>query len=475
MVNRSKARARRTGAARFVPATLFALALAFLLPVTAVSAQGPRPGAARGDVQCQKCHANREFLVGKASTVRGDSALFVPDSLLRDSRHAKLACADCHPGFEAGYPHNTTAIAVPCQQCHEKQGAEWAASIHAPNARTVGDAPTCVRCHGQHHVLGVDDPRSPTYALNVAKLCASCHNDPRIVGTYFQTARGAEARTAVAEYYKTVHGVAVTKAGLVVAATCNDCHGAHRILPRDSSQSTVNRANVAVTCGKCHAGVLATFDSSAHGQALAAGTRTKTGHHAPVCIDCHAGHRIVAANDSVWFRGVVSECGSCHERLYKTYFETYHGQVTELGFGLTAKCSDCHTAHAMLPPTDPRSSVNPANLVATCSRCHPGANARFVQYLPHGDPQDRARYPLLFWVWLFMTTLLVGVFSFFGLHTILWLLRLVLDRLRIGRPGVTGAEFHPGDGESAPGTLASVSITADSAPEPTWSDTREEK
>jgi hypothetical protein len=142
----------------------------------------------------------------------------------------------------------------------------------------------------------------------------------------------------------------------------------------------------------------------------------------------------------VWFRNVVSECGSCHERLYKTYFETYHGQVTELGFGLTAKCSDCHTAHAMLPATDARSSVNATNLVATCGRCHPSANSRFVAYLPHGDPHDRAKYPTLFFAWLFMTALLVGVFGFFGVHTLLWLMRSTLDRLRGGGATATQEE-----------------------------------
>ncbi len=455
---------------------MLAFIFALLAAAAPLWAQGPRLVASRGGVQCQKCHANHEFLVGKARTERGDSALYVPDTLLRDSRHAKLSCADCHPGYDKGYPHNATVVAVPCQSCHEKEGLAWARSIHAPNAKTVGDAPTCVSCHTQHHVLGVEDPRSPTYALNVAKTCGKCHSDRRIIGTYFTKAKDAQARTAVAEYYKTVHGIASTKSGLVVSATCNDCHDAHLILPPDSSESTINRAHVAATCGACHAGVLATFDSSSHGRAFASGKKTNTGHAAPVCIDCHAGHKIVAARDSVWFRGVVAECGSCHERLTKTYFETYHGQVTELGFGLTAKCSDCHTAHSMLPPTDPRSSVNAANLVATCSKCHAGANAKFVQYMPHGDPQNRAKNPGLFWVWLFMTSLLVGVFSFFGLHTFLWLMRLTLDRLHGGgaaKPPV--AEPVTESGEEHAGVRAPETTIAGTRREPIGPGTREKQ
>ncbi|MDE3053893.1 MAG: hypothetical protein KGJ70_08400 [Gemmatimonadota bacterium] len=422
---------------------LLGAAILGLVPAAPASAQ-----RATGVVECRNCHANRDFLVGKAATLKGDSALYVTDSLLHDSKHATLSCTSCHPAFAGGYPHrDTSVVAVPCQSCHEKEGADYARSVHAPDAATGGSAPSCVTCHGAHHVLAAADPRSPTYPLNVAGLCGGCHANAKIIGTYFGAPDQAQARNAVPQYYKTVHGIAMTKAGLVVSATCNDCHGSHLILLPDSAQSTINRANSARTCGRCHAGVLATFDSSSHGQALRSGARTPTGHSAPVCIDCHPAHQLVSASDPVWFRGVVKECGACHEEEYGTYFETYHGQVTELGFGITAKCSDCHTAHAMLPATDPKSSVYPTNLVATCAQCHPQANANFVKYQPHGDPRNRARYPLLFWTWLFMTTLLVSVFAFFGVHTLLWLGRLTLNRLH-GRP-LNGHPERPGkEGQS---------------------------
>ncbi len=428
-----------------IAVALAAFGAAALGAVVAAPAAAQQGG---GVVECRNCHSNRGFLVGKGGGVKPDSVLYVPDSLLHDSKHAGLACTRCHPDFASGYPHRvTTVVAVPCQTCHQKEGDDWAKSIHAPDAVTRGNAPTCVTCHSTHHVLGSDDPRSPTYPLNVAGLCGSCHANPKIIGTYFNQPKDTAARTAVNAYYKTVHGTAMSKAGLVVSATCNDCHGAHLILPPDSTQSTINRANIPQTCGKCHAGVLETFDQSSHGQAGRTGAKTPTGHSAPVCVDCHPAHEIVSASDPVWFRGVVRECGSCHEHEYQTYFETYHGQVTELGFGLTAKCSDCHTAHAMLPVTDPKSSTNPANLVATCSQCHPEANANFVKYQPHGDPKNRTQFPLLFWTWLFMTTLLVSVFVFFGAHTLLWLGRLIVNRLR-GRDDDGGSS----SGGTAPGT-----------------------
>lgn len=392
-------------------------------------------------VVCEKCHGNREFLMGKAATPEGEAELLVPASILRETAHEGLACVDCHADYGEGYPHRASIRAAPCATCHEEEGRDWAGSIHAANVAAAGDAASCVRCHTAHTVYSADDRRSPTHPLNVAALCGRCHADPEIIGTYFATPEAEQARVAVAQYFQTVHGSALTRAGLTVSATCNDCHGAHLVLPAESAQSTIHRTNVGATCGACHEGVLERYAASAHGIALASGARTAEGDPAPACTECHRSHEIVRTDQPQWYLGVIEECGECHDHVYETYFETYHGKASRLGSGLAARCADCHTAHEMLPPSDPGSSVHPANLVATCATCHPGANWKFVQYRPHGDHRDRERYPELFWSWLLMTTLLVGVFGFFGAHTFLWLIRLGIDRVR-GRGAGRGGTFR---------------------------------
>jgi len=428
----AEAAARTTGQDSLAPTVLNSLRSGRSRSVdtrTVATKKGTRISGGRGPVQCEKCHADRQFLAGKAKGAKGDSVLFVPDTLLRDSRHQTLVCADCHAGYNDGYPHTKVPqVALTCAHCHDDQGAAYDRSIHAPNFKKEGDAPTCASCHSAHRVLGADDPRSPTYPLNVAQLCGSCHNKKKILEAYFDKPADSTARSAVKDFRKSAHGLAMSKAGLTVSATCSDCHDAHRVLPADSSASTLNRRNVKNTCGACHAGMLATYDSSAHGQALAKGDTTETGNKAPVCVECHGGHKVVEADDPAWFAGVVQECGTCHKRLLSSYFETYHGKASTLGYGIAAKCSDCHTAHAMLEAKDPKSSVHKDNLVETCGACHQGANANFVAYKPHGDPRDKEKNPELYWVWLFMTTLLVGVFSFFGIHSLLWFLRLLSVR-----------------------------------------------
>ncbi|MBI5905030.1 MAG: hypothetical protein HZB86_05715 [Deltaproteobacteria bacterium] len=47
------------------------------------------------------------------------------------------------------------------------------------------------------------------------------------------------------------HGIAV-EYGMTKAANCSSCHGVHDILPSADPASTVNRANLPKTCGKCH-------------------------------------------------------------------------------------------------------------------------------------------------------------------------------------------------------------------------------
>ena len=49
----------------------------------------------------------------------------------------------------------------------------------------------------------------------------------------------------------------------------------------------------------------------------------------------------------------MQKCGRCHEEIAKTYFDTYHGKVSQLGYTKTAKCYDCHGAHDIQQVTRP--------------------------------------------------------------------------------------------------------------------------
>src|SRR5262249_9219336 len=68
-----------------------------------------------------------------------------------------------------------------------------------------------------------------------------------------------------------------------------------------------------------------------------------------------------------------------------TYLASYHGLASKLGSQVVANCASCHGVHNILPSTDPRSTINRANLIKTCGQCHPGVNARFVLDKVHVD------------------------------------------------------------------------------------------
>src|SRR5258708_16873350 len=120
-------------------------------------------------------------------------------------------------------------------------------------------------------------------------------------------------------------------------------------------------------------------------------------------------------------------CGKCHGDRLVPYRDTCHGKAMALGrpnaAADVAACFDCHGHHDVLPSSNPNSHLSKTNILATCQQCHPSATVGFTQYKPHANPLDGKSYPLLHATFLGMTCLLVGVFAFFGGHTLAWLFR----------------------------------------------------
>ena len=398
--------------------------------------------------RCLNCHGKssiaelppaqrREMIDPAGANLNGAAkrpGLYTLGEVLAGSSHTKLACISCHPTAK-NLPHAQSLPAPTCSTatCHAKQANTYLQGAHAA-AAAKGDknAPTCSSCHGAHDILPKSDHRSRTFPLNVIKVCGDCH--AKHVGT---TPAGLNSKEQVGLYLESVHGRAVSQAGLPIAATCADCHGAHDALPAKSPQSTVNRANVPATCGKCHVGIIDLYQTSVHGELLAKGS-TK----APVCSDCHTAHAISRIEAPAFKSDIVAECGSCHDKpapgskekasLYETYRASYHGQVTKLGMARAARCSDCHGAHNIKRIDDPASQLNVTNKIDTCRKCHPGADAKFASFAPHADFRNSDRYPILHYVYLYFVIMMTASFGFFGLHCILWFGRSIIERLRHG-------------------------------------------
>jgi len=147
----------------------------------------------------------------------------------------------------------------------------------------------------------------------------------------------------------------------------------------------------------------------------------------PTCVKCHTAHIISEVDQDKFMIEVTSQCGSCHEETAATYMETYHGKAYQLGYFESARCSDCHGAHNILKQENPESLISEANIVATCAACHKGANEKFSSFLSHAKHDDDPRLNIAY---IFMTTLLISVFIFFGIHLLMWLPRSMVEVIR---------------------------------------------
>jgi cytochrome b subunit of formate dehydrogenase len=387
-------------------------ALAFLLlPATVFAADKLK------NADCLDCHtdpSNKRTVNGHAEAM----ALF-PTNGFAKSVHSELDCIDCHDSVKE-MVHDKITSPPNCTGCHEKEAKEYATSIHGMSHNMgASGAAQCWDCHGSHEIVPVKHSDSPVFKMNLPATCAKCHSNTNLTKEY-----QIEFPEAANQYMDSIHGNALLKMGLIVAPSCDDCHGVHNIKRSVDRDSPINHANIAKTCGKCHVGIEETYDKSIHGQLLAKGDQ-----RGPVCIDCHSAHEIVNPTGNN-FKAISDErCGKCHEDRLEGYRDTYHGKAMALGRPNSAPevaaCYDCHGFHDVLPPSNPASHLSTNNILATCQKCHPGATAKFTEYRPHANPLDKKNYPLLHVVFLAMTGLLIGTFSFFGLHTLAWLVRAV--------------------------------------------------
>jgi formate dehydrogenase gamma subunit len=152
----------------------------------------------------------------------------------------------------------------------------------------------------------------------------------------------------------------------------------------------------------------------------------------PVCTDCHGEHSILAPSEpqSLVNPARVSSvtCGRCHsdERLAQRYnlpsdkvpsFEdSFHGLAMRGGSQTVANCASCHGVHNILPSSDPRSMVHPANVAKTCGSCHPGAGERFAIGAVHVRPATASEHAVVRWIRVAYYVIIPFTIAFMVLH-----------------------------------------------------------
>jgi len=336
-------------------------------------------------------------------------------------------------------PFAETASAAPddpklandrCLMCHGRKGFSREGpdgqprDLHVDAARfdaSVHGARDCVGCHAD--ITKVPHRKGVERGVG----CVQCHLDEwDKLKTNGDEAEGSTLEHVVdhiESYMESMHARPRINDQSRTNATCHDCHGGHYVERIDREARSENFLEIPNVCGKCHADVLATYKTSVHGQEVAAGNTA-----AAVCADCHSRHGVGPAHGDDARLEITESCGNCHEDSLETYAATYHGKVTRLGYGQTAKCYDCHGSHDILRVDNPASKVYEDNRLETCQTCHEDAQAGFVTFEPHGKAGDRENYPQMWFAQTGMIGLLIGTFAFFWLHSALWFHREWKDR-----------------------------------------------
>ncbi len=258
--------------------------------------------AVMNDSACLDCHADQTL--SKTNAAGKAISLFVDKAKLAASAHKTNTCAVCHADLKVSHPDdNRPAQPVDCVRCHQQQTESYGASVHgvALRAGRAGSA-TCQDCHDSHEILPPTSPVSPLHFSRQAATCGGCHDQeardveasvhgkataagkrdaPVCTDCHFEHKIEALKNTSglkiseevcskchasqrlntkynlpqdrVKTFFESYHGLAA-QYGSTLAANCDSCHGHHKILPSADPDSTINRAHLVETCGKCHPG-----------------------------------------------------------------------------------------------------------------------------------------------------------------------------------------------------------------------------
>jgi cytochrome b subunit of formate dehydrogenase len=252
-----------------------------------------------------------------------------------------------------------------------------AAAASAPSAPKSASAPSCADCHDV-------DPAAFGKTVHGALGCVDCHAAAAVVPHKPDPVKvdcAACHEEAVAALATSVHGKpAFTR--ISGKPACQACHGpVHQLVGRDDPASAIHKSKIAVTCAQCHASPaiakqtglhliqpLAAYRESVHAHAIA------QGKNAADCSSCHGSHAILPASDpksSINHQRIPDTCGQCHQAIAKAFAASVHGQAAARGVREAPVCTDCHGEHRILAPSEPGSPVFASNVPKlTCGRCH---------------------------------------------------------------------------------------------------------
>jgi hypothetical protein len=131
--------------------------------------------------------------------------------------------------------------------------------------------------------------------------------------------------------------------------------------PADRRQVTLDLYQ---SCKQCHSDNYEKSLDSVHQRALASGNRLGA-----VCTDCHGAHDVRPPNQPRW--RIALTCSKCHGAIFDQYKDSVHGSALQQDNADVPSCVDCHGVHNIPDPmTQAFRLKSPTEM---CGKCHTDA------------------------------------------------------------------------------------------------------
>lgn len=154
---------------------------------------------------------------------------------------------------------------------------------------------------------------------------------------------------------------------------CNVCHvnisgyPHPEYRPADRRQVTLD---LYTACKQCHADNYQKTLDSVHQKALASGNRLGA-----TCADCHGAHDVRPPDQPRW--RIALTCSKCHGAIFSQYKDSVHGSALQQDNPDVPSCVDCHGVHNIPDPTT--AAFRLKSPTEMCGKCH-------------SDPQRMSKY-----------------------------------------------------------------------------------
>lgn len=155
--------------------------------------------------------------------------------------------------------------------------------------------------------------------------------------------------------------------------SCVQCHSTITGFPHPDFNPTDRRdvtLKMYTLCSQCHADNFKKAQDSVHAAALSAGNR-----NVAVCTDCHSAHDVTPPDQPR--TRIPQTCAQCHSTIYAQYADSVHGSaLTNDGNTDVPTCIDCHGVHNISDPTTASFRIKSPLI---CAKCHTDAH-RMAKY-----------------------------------------------------------------------------------------------